>query len=41
MLPLRQLQITRNVVHPRIDHQVYGAIGQIPNMRELKLIFPP
>lgn len=41
MLPLRQLQITRNVVRPRIDHQVFGVIGQIPDMGELKLILPP
>ena len=41
MLSVWQLQITRNEVRPRIDHQVFGAIGQVPNMGELKLILPP
>lgn len=36
MLLLRQLQITRNVLRPWIDHQVFGMLGQIPEMGELE-----
>jgi hypothetical protein len=41
MLPLRKLQITRNVVHHWIEHQVFGVISQVPDMGELELILPP
>ncbi len=41
MLSLLQLQIVRNAACPRIDHEVYGVIGEIPDMGELKSIPPP